>query len=193
MSDPELSRREIAENSKVFNYSTGKYENYSPNDHALFEQPLEFLKDMFTKDPLVLATWDNDGTHIDPVTGETMEHKKGDPKLNNEGTYYYETLGGRSPLGKDVLAATDVLTVDGKELNKYDFFDSDDLEKSIPGTIAKSIAAVAPLFMGPAGTVYSAALIGREMAKSLPMLYGMVTAFSDSETPSWINTIAAKA
>lgn len=193
VSDPELSRREIAENSKVFNYSTGKYENYSPNDHALFEQPLEFLKDMFTKDPLVLATWDNDGTHIDPVTGETMEHKKGDPKLNNEGTYYYETLGGRSPLGKDVLAATDVLTVDGKGLNKYDFFDSDDLEKSIPGTIAKSIAAVAPLFMGPAGTVYSTALIGREMAKSLPMLYGMVTAFSDSETPSWMNTIAAKA
>lgn len=45
---------------------------------------------------------------------------------------------------------------------------------------------------GPIGTVYSTALIAREMAKSLPMLYGMTTAlFSDSETPKWMNTIAA--
>lgn len=190
-SDPVFSRREIAKQNKVFNTATGKYEDYSVNDHTLVTSPLEWIKDLW-KDPLVLATWDEDGTHIDEMTGMVREHKKGDAKLNNKGTYYYETLGGRSIIGKDVLSTFDTLTVDGEGINKYDFFDSNDIEKSVSGTIAKNVVALLPLFCGPVvGGIYSAAMIGREFSKSLPMLYGMVTAFSDSEAPSWINSLAA--
>jgi hypothetical protein len=39
---------------------------------------------IFSK-PLVYATWDENGTHIDPVTGKEVAHKKGDWKLNEDG------------------------------------------------------------------------------------------------------------
>lgn len=190
-SKPEQSRSEIAQTQKIFNSETGKFENWTPNDNALFNGKSDFglswLKSLFS-DPLVLAQYDQD-----TVDKDGTKHKKGDFKLNSEGTYYYETLGGRSPIGKQVLSSLDTLTVDGTKLNKYDFFDSDDIEKSVSGVIAKNVATLIPMFIGgPVGTVYSTALIAREMAKSLPMLYGMTTAlFSDSETPKWMNTIAA--
>ena len=190
-SKPERSRSELAQTQKIFNSETGKFENWTPNDNALFNGKSDFglswLKSLFS-DPLVLAQYEED-----TIDKDGTKHKKGDYKLNEEGTYYYETLGGRSPIGKQVLSSLDTLTVDGTKLNKYDFFDSDDIEKSVKGVIAKNVATLIPMFVGgPIGTVYSTALIAREMAKSLPMLYGMTTAlFSDSETPKWMNTIAA--
>lgn len=188
---PEHSRSELAQTQKIFNSETGKFENWTPNDNALFNGKSDFglswLKSLFS-DPLVLAQYEED-----TIDKDGTKHKKGDYKLNEEGTYYYETLGGRSPIGKQVLSSLDTLTVDGTKLNKYDFFDSDDIEKSVKGVIAKNVATLIPMFVGgPIGTVYSTALIARETAKSLPMLYGMTTAlFSDSETPKWMNTIAA--
>ena len=190
-SKPERSRSELAQTQKIFNSETGKFENWTPNDNALFNGKSDFglswLKSLFS-DPLVLAQYEED-----TIDKDGTKHKKGDYKLNEEGTYYYETLGGRSPIGKQVLSSLDTLTVDGTKLNKYDFFDSDDIEKSVKGVIAKNVATLIPMFVGgPIGTVYSTTLIAREMAKSLPMLYGMTTAlFSDSETPKWMNTIAA--
>lgn len=190
-SKPERSRSELAQTQKIFNSETGKFENWAPNDNALFNGKSDFglswLKSLFS-DPLVLAQYEED-----TIDKDGTKHKKGDYKLNEEGTYYYETLGGRSPIGKQVLSSLDTLTVDGTKLNKYDFFDSDNIEKSVKGVIAKNVATLIPMFVGgPIGTVYSTALIAREMAKSLPMLYGMTTAlFSDSETPKWMNTIAA--
>lgn len=190
-STPEKSRSEIAQSQKIFNSETGKFENWTPEDNSLFNGKSDFglswLKSLFS-DPLVLAQYEED-----TVDKNGTKHKKGDYKLNEDGTYYYETLGGRSPIGKQVLSSLDTLTVEGTKLNKYDFFDSDDIEKSVGGVIAKNVVSLIPMFIGgPVGAVYSTALIAREMAKSLPMLYGMTTAlFSDSETPKWMNTIAA--
>ena len=190
-SDPIFSRREIAKQNKVFNTETGQFENYTVNEHTLVTSPIEWLKDQF-KDPLVLATYDEDGVHIDPITGVERTHKKGEAKLNNKGTYYYETLGGRSVIGKEVLSLFDTFTVDGQGINKYDFFDSNDIKKSTSGVIAKNVVAILPLFLGPVvGGIYSAALMGRELSKALPMMYGMATALTDSETPTWVNTLAA--
>jgi hypothetical protein len=41
---------------------------------------------------------------------------------------YYETLGGRDVYGKQVLNKFNMLTADGSSINKFDFFDTDDLE-----------------------------------------------------------------
>jgi hypothetical protein len=138
-----------------------------------------------------MAQWEEDGEHIDPFTGLSKKHRKGDYKLNDKGTYYYETLNNRNPIGKEVLSVFDTLTVDGEGINKYDFFDSDDIEKSISGVIAKNVANLLPLFT-PIGGVYSTVLIAKEFAKAMPMLYGFATALTDKqEAPSWINNIAA--
>lgn len=143
-----LSVREIAQTQLTDN--EGIYED-SPNETG-------FFGDFF--DTKVLATYDSDGTHVDPTTGLVVEHKKGDYKYNHNGTFYYESLGDRDIYGKQVLSKFDVITTDGSVYNKYDFFDSDDKEKSLAGTLAKTVIKVAPAFIPYVGPWYIAARIG---------------------------------
>ena len=189
-SDPTQTKSEIAQSQKIWDTEKQEFKDYSSNDKALVNGIVDWVKEVFS-DPLVMAQWEEDGEHIDPITGLTRTHKKGDYKLNEKGTYYYETLGNRSAIGKEVLSVFDTLSVDGEGINKYDFFDSDDVKKSAAGVIAKNVAALIPLFT-PLGTAYSWALVAKEFSKALPMLYGFATILGDSnETPKWINNVAA--
>lgn len=190
--ESKLSRSEMAQQANIRDSEKGEWLDYSPNDVSLVKNPIGWFKSLFD-DPLVKATWDEEGDHKDPITKRMVHHQKGDLKLNDEGQYFYETLGNRSPIGKEVLSSFDILTVDGEGINKYDFIDSDGLDKSVVGTIAKMTLTVAPLFLGgPAAAIYSGALIAREMGKSLPMLYGMVSSlWGNEEDSKLLNTIAA--
>ena len=189
-SDPTQTKSEIAQSQNIWDTKNNKFKDYSSNDKALSKGLFDWLGQVFS-DPLVMAQWEEDGEHIDPITGLTTKHSKGDYKLNDKGTYYYETLGDRSPIGKEVLSVFDTLTVDGEGINKYDFFDSDDVKKSVTGVIAKNVAALLPLFT-PVGGVYSALMVAKEFSKAMPMLYGWMTSLSDrQEAPKWINTVAA--
>lgn len=175
-----LSTRELAQQSKIWDSEKGEWKNETVNDRAFFSNPLKWLKTVF-QDPLVYATYDSDGWHYDTFSGQMVEHKKGQYKLNKYGLPYTETLNGRSVSNKEVVSGFDVLTVDNQGLNKYDFFDSDGLDKSITGTIMKSAAAIAPMLMGPyIAPIYSGLLVGREILKTLPMLYGISTSWSDA-------------
>ena len=189
-SNPTQTKSEIAQSQKIWDTANNKYKDFSSNDKALSNGLFDWLDQVFS-DPLVLAQYEEDGTHIDPITGLTKNHSKGDYKLNDKGTYYYETLDGRSPIGKEVLSVFDTLSVDGEGINKYDFFDSDDIEKSISGVIAKNVATLLPLFT-PIGTAYSAVLVAKEFSKAIPMLYGVATMlFDQQEQPTWVNNVAA--
>lgn len=104
--DSNLSIREQAQKEKVVDFETGETLDYSPNDKAgLFKR--------FSLPSLVIAQWDEDGTHIED--GMEVSHKAGDLKLNENGKPYYETLGDREIYDKDLLRASDVLTVDGSK------------------------------------------------------------------------------
>ena len=189
-SDPTQTKSEIAQSQRIWDTANNEYKDFSSNDKALSNGLFDWLDQVFS-DPLVLAQYEEDGTHIDPITGLTKKHSKGDYKLNDKGTYYYETLNDRSPIGKEVLSVFDTLSVDGEGINKYDFFDSDDIEKSISGVIAKNVATLLPLFT-PIGTAYSAALVAKEFSKAIPMLYGVATMlFDQQEQPTWVNNVAA--
>lgn len=182
------SEQEIAQSQRIFNPETGKFEDSTPEDYALFSSPVKWIKDLFSE-PLVLAQYEKD-----EVDEQGNKHKKGEYKLNPEGTYYYEKLNGRSPIGKTVLSAADILTKEDSALNKIDFMDSDDLEKSATGVIAKNIALIAPMFT-PAAPYYYKAIIAKELTKTLPMLYNVATNLlgsGDHETPGWMNNLAAK-
>ena len=189
-SDPTMTKSEIAQSQKIWDTEKGAFKDYSPNDKSLINGVFDWISQTFS-DPLVMAKWDSDGTHTDPITGLTTKHKAGEYKLNDKGTYYYETLNGRSPIGQEVLSVFDTLTVDGQGINKYDFFDSDDIKKSVSGVIAKNVAALLPMFT-PIGGYYSTLIVAKELSKALPMLYGWVSAMGDSQNaPAWINTVAA--
>lgn len=186
---------ELAEKQKIFDWKEGKFINETPEDSTLFSNPFNFLKNLLSE-PLVLAKYEEDVDEINPLTGTLEHHAKGENKLNSEGEYYFETLGGRSLIGKEVLSLGDVLTKEDSAVNKYDFFDSDDLEKSVAGTIAKNLTAIAPMvFLGPVGTsVYGGMFVAREFLKTLPMLEKISTLLSsseDGEEHSMLNTLAA--
>lgn len=190
----DLSQRELAQKNKIWDSAKGEWSDDTANDRSLTSNPLKWFK-TFLGEPLVYATYDSDGEHYDQYTGRTVKHKKGEYKLNQYGSPYTETLNGRSLIGKEVVSAFDVMTVDKEGIDKYNFFDSDDLDKSPVGTIASSIAAIAPMLMGPyVSAIYSGVLVARELSKSLPMLYGFTTAWFDlPDENSTLNNLAARA
>ena len=194
ISSPTMSPMEYAETQKIFNTATQSFMNETPNDLSLFSSPIKFAKQMFSA-PLVMAQWEDDSFHIDPLTGEKKKHKKGDYKLNEEGQYYTETLNGRNPMNKRVISLSSLLTIDGSPANKYDFFDSDDIEKSTTGIIAKTAASIVPLFIPYVDIAYGSILAAREMLKTGPMLYGMMSSLfnSDNTESKTANTLQGMA
>lgn len=191
ITDPTRSKRSLAQDSKIYDPKTGKYLDKSVNDISLFSNPVEYIKSLWDE-PLVYATYDEDTIEIDPVTGREIKHQKGEWKLNEYGRYYTEKLNGRNLLGKTVVSATDYITSENSALQKYDFFDSDDLEKSAIGSIVNNIVSLIPLAT-PVGTYYAGLIVARELAKSLPMLNGMITGFTSNELPNnkLVNIVAA--
>ena len=144
-----LSMREAAQNSRVYDYNTSKFLDWTPNDDNK-----RGLLDFLGIPSLVEARWDNDGWHIDPYTNRKVKHHKGDWKLNEDGNPYYETLGNRDSSGRNFLHYMDTLTVDGSTWNKLDPFDSDGVNKNIGGTIIKTAASIAPLLIPGIREIY---------------------------------------
>ena len=173
-----LSQDEIAQTQKVILNPTAVANGEAP---IYGSAPNESWFEDFW-DTRVMAAWDEDGTHIDPVTGQEVQHKAGDLKLNENGTYYYESLDGRSVYGKRILNKFNTLTTDGSAWNKYDFFDSDDIEqKSIGGSIAKNLALVGTMFIPYVGWGVALASVAHQSAGLFATL-GKMLAGSDSPT-----------
>ena len=170
-SAPTMSLREVAQQNKIYNVDTQTFEDWTPNEWGGLSA--------ITRPTLVLAQWDEDGTHI--VDGREVAHKAGDYKFNENGDPYYETLGNRSLAGKDILHISDTLTVDGSKWNKYDFFDSDGLDKSVTGTVAKTLFKVAPMFIPYVGKVYGGLSATIELGKLLPVLYKSIEGIASGD------------
>ena len=170
------SVRELAQTQKVVNHLTGEEMDWSPNDHSGLFKSLN--------DPAIcVATWDEDGTHIE--NGEPVKHYKGQYKLKN-GQFYYETLGNREAYDKDILKYTDRITVEGSWLNKYDVFDADGLDKSITGTIFRTALAIAPLFIPYVNYAYGMLGAGVAIAESAPTIFkSLNAAITGSNTNSF--------
>lgn len=163
-----LSTSEIAQTQAVVNPITGE-KSASPND--------SFFSNLFNT--LVLASYDNDV--VDPKTGEVL-HKKGDLKYNEDGLPYYETLSGRDVHDKQVLNKMNTLTTDGSVWNKFDFFDSDDLDqKGIGSSLLKNAALVGSMFIPYVGPVITGLSVATQTVGLLATL-GKLVAGNDSPT-----------
>ena len=135
----------------------------------------------------VAAQWDEDGEHLNPVTGEKETHKKGDLKLNSSGNFYYENLDGRDVYGRRVLNKMNTLTTDGSVFNKYDFFDSDGKDKSVGGTILKNAALVGSMFIPYIGPVVTGLGLASQTAGLLGTLGKMGVNFANDNLGTNIN------
>lgn len=173
-----LSTSEIAQTQKVYNTKTGEWTD-SPNE--------SFFDNFF--DTLVLATYDED--ELDE--NGNIIHQKGERKLNDEGLPYYETLGGRDVYGKQVLNKMNMLTTDGSFANKFDFFDSDDLEqKSWAGSILKNAALVGSMFIPYVGPVITGLSVGTQMTGLLATMGKLVVGNENellNDIQGWAKTV----
>ena len=147
-STPEFSESELAQEQEVVDWKTGK-KLPKPNGNWIH----------YLTDTLVLAQYDKDVDINGIEEGQpgfdknNIAHVKGERKLNENGTYYYETLGGRDVTGRRVLWKGDTLTTDGSWANRHlDFFDSDDIDQNSGGkTVLKNLALVGSMFIPGVG------------------------------------------
>lgn len=177
---PTQSVREIAESNPTYDFKTGKWTD-SPND-TWFDN---FIN------PKVLAQWDFDADENGNPTNDPNKivFHKGEKKIDpTTGTYYYETLGNRNIYGREVLSGFDTLTTDGSAANKFDFFDSDDLDKSVTGSMARAVAQIAPVFIPYIGEIYVGSRIAISLGELIPTI-GKIFTGSDNEFLSKIEGI----
>lgn len=189
-----MSVAEIAQSQQVYNSDTGEWMD-TPEDMFSFQKLFKdfggFFSDNFgaTK---VLATYDNDVDINGKQRGEIgfdenlIEHRKGEYKLNENGTYYYRTLkDGEDIYGKQVLHYSDILTREGSALNAIDFLDSDDIEKSAMGSFVKNASLVGSFFLPYVGPAIAGATIFQQAA-GLGAVLGKIALGNDNATLNWI-------
>lgn len=174
------SIQEIAQTQKVYDPETNTWED-APND--------SFFANML--DTRVLAQWDfNADENGNPTEDENkIAHYKGEIKLNEEGLPYYENLNGRSIAGREVLHLSDVLTTDGSAMDSINFFDSDDLNKSVTGTIMKTAVTIAPMLIAPIAPYYIGLGVAYEVAKLSTQAVQLGTSLLFGESPELANSI----
>lgn len=177
--ESDKSIREIAQTQKVWDNVTQSWQD-APND--------SFFKNFW--ETRVLAQWDEDGEHIDPFSGQTVKHTKGQKKINENGTFYYENLNGRDVYGRDVLSKFDTLTVDGSFVNKFDFFDSDDKKKTLGDNLVKNAIKVVPALISGIAPWYVGIRVAINTTEMLSKL-GKIIAGKDNPTLSAIEGFTA--
>lgn len=169
---------EIAQTQQIVDPVTGK-KSASPND--------SFFSNLFNT--LVIAQYDED---VKDAQGNII-HEKGELKYNEDGLPYYEYLAGRSVHNKQVLNKMDVLTTDGSIWNKFDFFDSDDLnQKGVGATLLKNATLVGSMFIPYVGPVITGLSVATQTAGLFANL-GKLILGSDNVTlnniEGWAKTV----
>lgn len=164
------SVRELAQMNKVKDSMTGEWMD-TPS--------------FFGVEPLVLATYDEE---VKDENGNVI-HEKGEKKLDEDGHYYYETLGNRSVYGKELLNRWDVVTPDNSLLNKIDFFDSDDKYSKNPiGAVLKTAALVGSMYIPGVGPWIAGLSVLMQTSSMLGTLGKMITG---DETSYTLNNLEA--
>ena len=173
------SVEEIAQTQQVWDTANKKW----------IDSPEESFFDTLFGEPRVLATWDYDADQYGNPTSDPdkIEHKKGEYKLNDNGTFYYETLNGRNSTEKQLLHISDIITKEDTFWNKIDFLDSDDLQKSAMGTVAKNVALIGSMFIPYVGPWIAGATI---LQQSLKLGATLGKMFSGSDDP-FMNNLQA--
>jgi hypothetical protein len=117
---------------------------------------------------MAYAKYTEDVEEFDPSIGRVIQHKKGELKLNPEGSFYVETVYDDEGYDREFVAIGDILTKENSWLNPVAFWENDDKHKSITGVVAQTAAHIIPyLAFGQAWGAVAAAVA---MAKTIPTL-----------------------
>lgn len=183
-----LSSYEIAQSNLIWDSEKQSWMDKSPEDLGFWGT--------INETPIVFARYEEDTEEIDPNTGRKINHYKGEMKLDENGSPYYETLGNRAAHNKEFLSPFNVLTKEGSTANKFDFLDNDGRDKSVTGTIAQTVATIAPMLIPYVGQAYTYGLIAKNAAQLGITLYKMVDGVMNPDKKDYeygiLNTIEGK-
>lgn len=176
--ESDKSWRELAQQHKVWDSENNKWLDYTAEDQGFLG--LKYLG----RQSLVYAKWGEDGTHFDPSIGREVKHKKGDLRTDENGMFFTETIGNKQAYDQEFVAYSDILTKEDSWANKIDFFDSDDKEKSITGTVMKTIATIAPYFVPGVRSVWGGITAAIGLSSVMPTFAKMAegVVIGDRET-----------
>lgn len=186
-STPVLSKREAAQKNRYWDNDLQKWSEETVNDAGLLG--------ILSGKPLVYAIWDEDGEHIDKMTGQKVKHYAGEWKTDEFGNYYTETINNEDSAGKQFVTWSEVITDDSSPWNKIDIFDSDSIEQNIPRTLLKAVAIGAATLLAPQAVsstlFYSTAAIN--LARVLPQVSKSILSFFGTDDfdnlNKWDNTM----
>nr|DAT90399.1 MAG TPA: exodeoxyribonuclease V beta chain [Caudoviricetes sp.] len=183
-----LTPYELAQSNLIWDSEKHVWMNKTPEDLGFWGT--------ISETPIVFARYEDDIEELDPESGRMVKHYKGEMKVDSSGNPYYETLGNRSQHGKELLSPFNVLTREGSSLNKFDFLDNDGKEKSIVGTVAQTVATVAPMFIPYVGQAYIFGLTAKNLSQLSIMLYKMFDGIANPDKKDYeyglLNTIEGK-
>lgn len=182
--DPLYTEEENAQSNRIFDPKNNKWLDETP-------ESMSFFKKMFGE-TLVYAQWDENGTHVDPMTGQEVQHYKGQRKTDENGNYYTELIGDRELLDKKVVSVSDILTKEDSWINQYDFFDSDGYDKSAAGIAMKTFVHVLPYLIPGFNAYYGAFTAAVGLASVLPTVYKSLEGIFTGDQPSEISKQATK-
>lgn len=177
-STPILSAREAAQKSVV------KTEKNSWTSETLNDIGLGII----SMPGIVYATYDSDGYHVDPFTGKTVPHVKGEFKTDEFGKYYTEMASNSENLNKQFVTLSEVFTDDENWTNYFDLFDSDNKEQAIFRTAVRTAATIAATFIPYVGPTIIYGTAALEFAKALPGLAKMVNGLTSDTQSAALNS-----
>ena len=179
--DPTKTNEELAQSHKIWDTKNNTWMDKTPETMSIFDKTFG--------QTLVYATYDEDT--YDPKTGRI--HRKGEWKTDENGEYYTETLEDRQLLDKQVVKLNDILTKENSAINKIDVFDSDGFEKSIGGTVTKTVFQIAPYLVPGLNKVYAGIVAASNMASIIPAFYKNIEAFFTGSADSDLSKKLTKA
>ena len=107
---------------------------------------------------------------LNPITKKLEYHEKGEWMTDEEGNYFTATIGNQQKGDDEIVVIGDILTKEYSAWNKFDFWDSDDQEKSIGGIAMKTFVNLLP-YLTPLRGYYGAFTAFMSLLGTMPILY----------------------
>lgn len=157
------TEKEVAQSHNIWDPVNKKWLEDSAESRNIFQKAFG--------ESLIYAKYTKDGEQANPITGEVDYHSAGEFIKDADGNYFTQLAGSVDLTSNtEIVKLQDTLSDEDSWWNKIDFFDSDSLEKSIPGTVMKTLVSTIPYFIPYVGPVYTTASILVGLGQNLPQI-----------------------
>lgn len=161
-SESVYTEKERAQQHAVWDTKNKKWLDYTAEDQSL-------IKKLFGK-TLKYAKYQQTGEQLNPVTGKIEYHEKGEWMTDEDGQFFTATMDGQQKGFDEVVAVADILTKESSKINKFDFWDSDGMDKSLGGIAMKTFFSLLP-YLTPLRGYYGAFTGLMSLVGTMPILY----------------------